>query len=173
MRMFALFASLVVSSLGFADTNAERPNLDDPVVRKKIIEQAVELIGLEAANDTVQICEREDMKPYTGSGWGVFRHPDGEVKALLQFRNGKQHGLSTFFHENGSKDAECFYLNDKKNGLEKSWYNNGQISGKAHWINGKRDGIAQSWYENGQKKLEVFYKKGEFHGTTKRNRTSS
>jgi hypothetical protein len=89
MRRFALFTSLVLTSLCFADTNAERPNLDDLEVRKKIIDQAVELIGLRAANETIQICEREGMKPYTGSGWGVFRHPDGEVKALQQFRNGK------------------------------------------------------------------------------------
>ena len=74
-----------------------------------------------------KFARREDMKPYTGSGWGVFRHPDGEVKALLQFRNGKQHGLSTFFHENGSKDAECFYLNDKKNGLEKAGTTMGKL----------------------------------------------
>ena len=38
--MFALFGSLFVSSLCLADTNAERPNLDDPEVRKKIIDQA-------------------------------------------------------------------------------------------------------------------------------------
>ena len=119
MRKFAFFASLFVSSLCFAESNAERPNLDDPVVRKKIIDQAVELIGLRDANETIQICEREGMKPYTGSGWGVFRHPDGEVKALQQFRNGKQHGLSTFFYVHGRREVECFYLNDKKNGIRK------------------------------------------------------
>ena len=57
MRKFALLASLFVSSISFADTSSERPNLDDPEIRKKIIEQAVELIGLEAANETIQICE--------------------------------------------------------------------------------------------------------------------
>ena len=58
MRKLALLASLFVSSICFADTSSERPNLDDPEIRKKIIEQAVELIGLEAANETIQICER-------------------------------------------------------------------------------------------------------------------
>ena len=36
-------ASLVFTSIYFADTNTKRPNFDDPEVRKKIIEQTVEL----------------------------------------------------------------------------------------------------------------------------------
>ena len=43
MRRLVLIASLFVSSICFADTNAERPNLDDSEVLKKIIDQAVVL----------------------------------------------------------------------------------------------------------------------------------
>jgi len=101
MRKFALFASLFVASLCFASTNADLPNLDDPEVRKKIIEQAVELVEVAKADGTKQYSEPLRISAYTGTGWGVFYDNERRVRAISQFRKGKQHGLAKRWHEKG------------------------------------------------------------------------
>ena len=188
MRMFALFGSLFVSSLCLADTNAERPNLDDPEVRKKIIEDAIEFEVVKKADGSFQVFEPLELSPYRGSGWGALYYINRNVKGLYQLKDGKQDGLFTYFYENGQKRSEANYKNGKidglstywyenrqkrqqhswkdgkQDGLSTYWYENGQKKEQDSWKNGKQDGLFTSWYENGQKRSEANYKNGKFDG---------
>ena len=183
MRKFALFASLIVSSLCFADTNAERPNLDDPEVRKKIIEEAVVLEFVKKADGSLQYFEPLDFEPYQGSGWGVIYYDNNDQdepsiiyisedkagsnrkqRALFQFLKGEREGLAITWHENGQKQSEGSYKNGKSDGLATYWYEHGQKEQEANWKDGKQDGLTTHWYENGQKKEEVNWKDGKQDG---------
>ena len=87
MRKFTLFASLIAWSLCIAVTNAERPNLDDPEVRKKIIEQGVVLEAVKNADGSLQYFEPLEFLPYQGSCWGVI------------------------YYENKNQDSNKFFFN--------------------------------------------------------------
>ena len=107
MRIFALFTSLVVSSQCFADTNADRPNLDDPEVLKKIIEEAVELVALKKADGNLQYFVALEFLPFQGSGWGVTYYENKnqdsnkKLEALIQFLKGEPEGQAGFEEVHG------------------------------------------------------------------------
>jgi antitoxin component YwqK of YwqJK toxin-antitoxin module len=183
MRKFALFASLVVSSQCFADTNADRPNLDDPEVLKKIIDQAVELEVVKKADGSLQYFEPLDFAPYQGSGWGVIYYDSNDQDepriiyisedkvdsnrkplALFQLLKGKREGLAITWHENGQKQIEVNFVDGKQDGLTTHWYENGQKKEEGHWKDGKKDGLGTIWYENGQKKSESHWKDNKANG---------
>jgi len=165
MRKFTLFASLFIASLCFASTNADLPNLDDPEVRKKIIEQGVELEEVAKADGTKQYSEPLRISAYTGTGWGVFYDKERRVRAISQFRKGKQHGLVKTWHDNGRKYIEGFFKDNRQHGLTSLWNKGGQLLETCNWKNGKRDGLERKWYENGNKKIECVWLDGERNGT--------
>ena len=151
MRVFALFASIFVTSLCFADTNAERPNLDDPEVRKKIIEEAVELEAVKKADGTFQYSKPLDFLPYQGSGWGVIYYENKKLQSLLQFSSGELEGLAITWYYNGQKQTVESYKDGKLDGLVTFWHEYGAKEQEANFKDGKQDGLATLWYENGQK----------------------
>ena len=71
------------------------------------------------------------------TGWVKEIHDDGQVRMLIQFKDGKQGGLST------------------------TWYENGQKQMEGNFKDGKEDGLWTWWNESGQKELERNYKDGE------------
>jgi antitoxin component YwqK of YwqJK toxin-antitoxin module len=166
MRIFVLFASLFVTSLCFADTKAERPNLDAPEVRKKIIEQAVEFDVVKKADGSMQYFEPLELSPYRGSAWGALYYSNRNIKGLYQLKDGKQDGLTTGWYENGEKKAEVNFKDGKQDGLTTKWYENGQKQDEGNWKDGKQDGLTTGWYENGEKKAEVNFKDGKQDGLT-------
>jgi len=126
MRIFVLFASLFVTSLCFADTKAERPNLDAPEVRKKIIEQAVEFDVVKKADGSMQYFEPLELSPYRGSAWGALYYSNRNIKGLYQLKDGKQDGLTTGWYENGQKKDEV-NMSDGKVVNGKVWLPDGRI----------------------------------------------
>ena len=154
MRKLVLFISFLVASLCFADTNAERPDLDDPEVRRKIIDQAVEFDIIKKADGSTQYFEPLELSPYRGGGWGALYYSNRNIKVLYQLKDGKQDGLTTIWYENGQKKAEGNYKDGKEEGLVTFWYANGTKEKEGNFKDGKHDGLATDWYENGQKKAE-------------------
>jgi antitoxin component YwqK of YwqJK toxin-antitoxin module len=164
MRTFALFGSLFFSSLCLADTNAERPNLDDPEVRKKIIEDAIEFEVVKKADGSFQFFEPLELSPYRGSGWGALYYINRNVKGLYQLKDGKKDGLFTSWHENGQKDGQHSWKDGKQDGLSTYWYENGQKRSEANFKEGKIDGLSTYWYENRQKRQQHSWKDGKQEG---------
>jgi len=155
MRIFVLFASLFIYSLCFAESNAERPNLDDLEVRKKIIEQAVEFDVVKKADGSMQYFEPLELSPYRGSAWGALYYSNRNIKGLYQLKDGKQDGLTTGWYENGQKKAEVNFKDGQPEGLATFWYENGEKEKEGNYKDGEVDGLLTIWYENGTKKAEV------------------
>lgn len=114
---------------------------------------------------------------------------NGRVKSQIQYRFGKENGISRYFHpvygskimevnmKNGKKEGELskfyfngnreyqgFYKNDLLEGIERIWDNSGQILSETHYIKGKKEGSYNSWYENGVNFAKGSYKNDLPHG---------
>ena len=101
-----------------------RINLDDADVRRKIIEQAVEVASEEKADGTIVFYEPLASSPYKGTGWVVMYYDDGSLLNLSQLKDGKKDGLYTFWHENGQMKEEASWKDgnlDGYKGLARKW----------------------------------------------------
>lgn len=101
-------------------------------------------------------------------------YKNGRLKSQIQYRSGKEHGVSRYYHEvygsmiveahmkngkkegeysryyfNGNREYQAFYTNDVLNGIERSWTKEGQLVAETHFKDGKKDGPYAAWYENG------------------------
>ena len=158
--------------------DSPKPLISDADV-ERLLEEAVDYDSLEKRDRLIY----QDNKPY--SGWGKVMYDSGQVKALVQFKEGKHDGLRTGWHkngqkrseatykdgkqdgiamywrENGKKKSEETYKDDKLNGLSTGWYKNGQKSGEGTYKDHRLDGLSTGWHENGQKRTEGIWKDGE------------
>ena len=139
-------------------------NLDDPKVRKAIIEQAVEVTSVKKSDGTFVIYEPLARSPYKGTGWVVEYYDNGSLLDLCQLKDGKRDGLGTQWHENGEKKAKVNWKDGKQDGLLTQWHENGQMKEKVNWKDGERDRLRTFWYENGQKQAEESWKDGKRNG---------
>jgi antitoxin component YwqK of YwqJK toxin-antitoxin module len=99
------------------------------------------------------------QKPYTG--WVKRMWSNGQIRTLIQLKDGKLDGLRTYWHENGQKREEVNFMNGKRDGLWTEWYENGQKEFEENYKDGKSDGNGAWWHKNGQKKFEENYKDGK------------
>ena len=72
-----------------------------------------------------------------------YYYPDGKLRMMGEFKNGKKEGHWISYYNNENKWSEGFY----KDGIN--------------------DGKTTTWHENGEKYYEGYYKKGERAGTWK------
>ena len=111
-------------------------DLDDPVVRKKIIAQVTEVTVEKKLDDPSVFYELPARSPYKGTGWVVI-YGDVRIRALLHLKDGKQEGLLIEWHDNGQKKYEVNFKDDKLDGLTTSWDEHGLKSGEANYKDGK------------------------------------
>ena len=97
-----------------------------------------------------------NQTPFTG--WAKSMYDNGQIKYLIQYKDGKKDGLSTNWYENGQKTFKEKYKDGKLLGLSTGWYDNGQRKWEKDFEYGKFDGLVKGWYENGQKQLEANFK---------------
>ncbi|MDB4519853.1 toxin-antitoxin system YwqK family antitoxin [Akkermansiaceae bacterium] len=164
------------------------PDLDDPKELDTIIEEALseDKIQERGEGDQALFYAPNKQQPYTG--WLKAISDSGQVRELVQikdgkknglhakwsnngqrvseeeYKDGKQHGDSTGWHENGQKSFEVEYKDGEIHGENTGWHENGQKSGEVEYKDGEIHGEITAWYENGQKSGEGEYKDGEIHG---------
>jgi len=137
------------------------PDLDDKETLDGIIAEAIDEEKLQKRGqkgEELRYAPNEDT-PYTG--WTKAMWGNGQIKFLMQYKDGKMDGLGTRWYENGQKQAEGNYKDGKLDGLWTDWYENGQKELEANWKDDKEEGLWTSWYENGQKESEQNYKEGK------------
>ena len=105
-------------------------------------------------------------EPFDGISEEYYTGRNHQLGRKVNYKNGKQDGITTTWDENGQKESEGNYKNGKTDGTMTTWYENGQKESEANSKNGKRDGIVIAWYGNGQKKVEGNSKNGKLDGTT-------
>jgi len=117
-------------------------------------------------------------------------HPNGKIKAVIDFVEGSEVSEATLFDETGPMIAKGKYLdqektgewsyfkdgkiistenyeNGEKNGLSKKWFSTGELLEESTWKEGKLDGIYRSFFQNGKVYLECTYSKGLRNGPFK------
>jgi antitoxin component YwqK of YwqJK toxin-antitoxin module len=176
----AMFVALLMTGWG------EETHSSPPLTEEKA-KSVAERLGLKDYKIILNaIDSREKTDDYTG--WAKFMNDNGQIKGLVQlkdgkpdgpltqwyengqkksvvnWKDGKQDGLSTGWHENGQKWKEGTNKNGKEGGLWTTWYQNGQKNSVVNWKDGKPDGLMTRWYEDGQKSVEVNWKAGKQDG---------
>jgi antitoxin component YwqK of YwqJK toxin-antitoxin module len=143
--------SLRIDSLEYHKSN---PNLDDSIIRKNILAEAIDAEDLEwrsEEGDELAFTPDSDT-PYTG--WVRDMHENQRINILGQYVDGKQHGLSTEWYESGKKKSEVTYKDGKEHGLLTAWSENGKKISEANMKNHKRHGLETEWHDNRKKKTE-------------------
>lgn len=115
-------------------------------------------------------------------------HPNGKVKAILNFTEGSDVSDARLFDEAGRLIAQGKYedqkkigewkyfldnkivstenyVNGEKNGLSKRWFKSGELLEESNWKDGKLHGIYRSYFQNGKKYIECKYVDGRRNGT--------
>lgn len=159
MKMLPLLIASLLIAANWAAGDVE-PDLDDPKVREKILEEAVLVDSLdERGSDGKELrYQAGKQAPYTGWGKGV--HANGKLGMLSRFKDGKPEGLMTTWRENGQKETEFNF----KDGKLVHWDENGQKQSESHYKDGKEEGLVTKRYPDGQKAEEGHYKDGKKEG---------
>jgi antitoxin component YwqK of YwqJK toxin-antitoxin module len=114
------------------------PDLDDPKVLERILEEAME--SLEVGF----------------SGWRRIDHANGKLSSLNQYRAGRLDGLQAGWHENGQKRIRIRMKDGRPQGLSTAWDENGS---KVYEFRYNLDATLFRWHENGQKAYQATYAK--------------
>ena len=89
-------------------------------------------------------------EPFTGE---IFRNYDnGQLKAKINYTDGKYDGLSEGYYKNGQLKGKNYWEDGKRDGLEEGYYKNGQLKFKGYWKDGKKDGPAVYYNEDGSER---------------------
>ena len=153
----AMFVALLMVGCG-EKTHYSPPLTEEEV---KIIAEAIDFDTLQERGkegEEVRYAPNEQT-PYTGRAKAM--HDNGQIRGVLQMKDGKRDGLATGWYENGQKEREMNVKDGDPDGPWTEWYENGQKEGEGNWKDGKKDGLWIAWYENGQKSWEGTYKDGE------------
>lgn len=117
-------------------------------------------------------------------------HPNGKLKAILNFTEGNDISDAQLFDETGKliaqgkyegqkKTGEWTYLfnskvvltetyqNGQKNGMSKRYYKTGELLEESNWIQDKLNGIYRSYFQDGKPFLECRYMEGKRNGIFK------
>lgn len=90
-----------------------------------------------------------EEKPFTGKHvtyWPSSFKSDG--KESKSVKESKAKSIDTTVSIIRQKLTEMNYKNGKQDGLSIGWHKNGQISRKGSFKKGKRDGFLTDWYNN-------------------------
>ena len=117
-------------------------------------------------------------------------HPNGKVKALLNFVEGSELSDAKLFDEQGIQIAQGKYSGQKKtgewnyflkskviatenyadgqkNGLSKRYYTTGELLEESNWLNDKLNGLSRTYFQDGKVYLECNYLEGRRNGVFK------
>jgi hypothetical protein len=88
----------------------------------------------------------------------VRKHDNGNIKAEVAYKDGKQNGLSKSYDRNGKLILELPYLNGKRDGLSKKYFEGGrQLYQTTEYKNDKMHGMQVKYRENGKVMSEARY----------------
>ena len=117
-------------------------------------------------------------------------HPNGKIKAVMNFTEGSDLSDAKLFDEHGSQIAQGkyigqkktgewsyllnnkvvsteTYINGQKNGVSKRYYNTGELLEEANWRNDKLTGLYRTYFKDWQCYMEINYVEGRRNGKFK------
>jgi len=118
-----------------------------PTTEPKIFVQTINLLadapGLHWENGSMMY----HNKPF--SGVITERHEGEQIRARMEYFQGRKHGLERRWYANGQLYWERTFKNGRKNGTHKGWWPNGQLKFFYPFKNGNYNGELREWYDNG------------------------
>lgn len=105
--------------------------------------------------NAIVICTTRNFRPYTG----IIKeeYPNGHLKVMAYFKDGKANGLRKEYYDNGQLKEESFYKNGKLDGLVISYYRNGLLEQEAYYKDGKVDGRWKLYDKDGRMQDGTYY----------------
>jgi len=82
----------------------------------------------------IYLTTSDGVEPFTGKD--VCKYENGQKKAEVNFKDGKQDGKLTEWHENGQILAEATYKDGKIEGKRTWWHKSGEIYSEANYKDG-------------------------------------
>ena len=87
--------------------------------------------------------------------WKKF-FPNGKLKGIRQYDNGKKTGEYIAWWDNGNRMVDYLFANDEYNGTCKEWNRDGIMIKEMNYNKCYEDGMQRSWFDNG--KIRANYK---------------
>lgn len=81
--------------------------------------------------------------------WLEF-YKNGNLKSIINWKNGKLTGKYIVYDKNGKKSTEAIYKDSKENGKYFLYYSNGNIRTKGEYENGKPIGVWEYFDKDGK-----------------------
>ncbi len=88
-------------------------------------------------------------------------YESGQLKAGLNYKDGKQEGIIKAYYESGQLQAEGNFKDGKQEGITKLYYESGQLLEEGNFKDGKPEGIAKAYYESEQLQAEAHFINGQ------------
>ena len=105
---------------------SEQLNLDNPVLRDKVIAGAIQWSNLQVPIEEGQLTYEENKSsPY--SGYAVDYYENGKIRELTPFVRGHLDGIRYNWFKDGKKHSENGWKESKPHGQTKTWYENGRL----------------------------------------------
>lgn len=138
------------------------PNKSEPFSGWLKAKGAFNLGELES-QESVSLVEFKNGKQH---GVECSWYPNGKKRSLSYSTNGYADGKFTWWYETGNTKMVTDFKNGKNDGVVTTWHENGLKSWTANFKDGIKNGLDTKWYENGKKMEEVNYKDGKLEGLT-------
>ena len=107
--------------------------------------EPVRMVTCDKIQERGGVCyEINQETPFTGLEYALY--PDGQKSMETNYKDGKQHGVSTAWHENGQKSIEANHKDGKTHGVTTWWRKNGQKSIENNFKDGRQHGVSTMWH---------------------------
>ena len=119
-------------------------------------EKEVDISKKQVRNGIVYVVNSDT--PFTGTMVG--KYPNGQIKVMEEFKDGKYQGEQFYYYENEQKEEKIFYVNGFPEGEYIKYYPNGNIAYTGKYINGLKDGPWSLYSDNNTLLVTQHYDKG-------------
>ncbi len=106
-------------------------DLSDATVVQSLLPQAAMFDNLEWNATTRQARVPGAAVPHTG--WAKGPHPNGNLKGIGHFIDGRENGPCFFWHSNGRKSQQGGFIDGKQHGLWIHWDETGTETKRERW----------------------------------------
>lgn len=72
----------------------------------------------------------------------------GIIKEVINYKNGREHGIYYNYHQNGSLREICHFINGRKHGPYHKYFKGELIEETGRYNNGELDGLVYTFFEN-------------------------
>ncbi len=92
------------------------------------------------------------------NGEVVSHHSNGNVSSIINYKDGKKHGLAKSFYQDGKPMREVTYSEGIKDGVARTYYDNGKLKLETQYVKNKKEGLRKRYYDFGYISSEQMFK---------------